>query len=118
MRSASEFNAYYQSPDPWAISKARQRDRALAAIVEPYVFRKTVLELGCGEGYLTSTLFRNARSIEGIDISTVAISRAQARFLPNASFKSADFLNISFKGYDVIAAIECLYYLSSIEQED
>jgi 2-polyprenyl-3-methyl-5-hydroxy-6-metoxy-1,4-benzoquinol methylase len=75
------------------------------------------LELGCGEGYLTETLFSEARSVTGIDISDVAIERANARKLPNASFLCADFLDVPFGDYDVIAAIECLYYLSSEEQD-
>ena len=37
--------------------------------------------------------------------------------LPNASFEVSDFLNVSFAGYDVIAAIECIYYLAPDEQE-
>jgi hypothetical protein len=37
--------------------------------------------------------------------------------LPNASFEASDFLSVSFAGYDVIATIECLYYLSPTEQE-
>jgi len=56
-------------------------------------------------------------SVKGIDISPIAISRAVALSLPNASFQASDFLNVSFAGFDVIAAIECLYYLSQSEQE-
>jgi 2-polyprenyl-3-methyl-5-hydroxy-6-metoxy-1,4-benzoquinol methylase len=78
---------------------------------------KTVLELGCGEGHLTASIFRDAKSVKGIDIGPLAISRAITLSLPNASFQASDFLNISFAGYDVIAAIECLYYLSPSEQE-
>jgi hypothetical protein len=37
--------------------------------------------------------------------------------LPNATFDTADFLNVDFSGYDVIAAIECIYYLTASEQE-
>jgi predicted TPR repeat methyltransferase len=55
--------------------------------------------------------------IRGVDISPIAISRATALALPNASFEASDFLRVSFAGYDVIAAIECLYYLSPTEQE-
>ena len=117
MRSAEEFDSYYQSPDPWKISHASRRDRALARIIGPYVVGKTVLELGCGEGHLTATVFKGASSIKGIDISPVAVSRATALSLPNASFQASDFLNVSFAGYDVIAAVECLYYLSPTEQE-
>jgi SAM-dependent methyltransferase len=117
LRSADEFDSYYQSPDPWRIRGASRRDRALSRIVGPYVTNKIVLELGCGEGHLTATIFKGARSINCVDISPIAISRAIALSLPNASFQVSDFLNVSFAGYDVIAAIECLYYLSPTEQE-
>ena len=36
--------------------------------------------------------------------------------LPNARFESADFLQASFENYDVIAAIECVNYLSLPER--
>jgi predicted TPR repeat methyltransferase len=117
LRSAQDFDSYYESPDPWKIGNASRRDRALSGIIGPYVAGKTVLELGCGEGHLSASIFRGAQSIKGVDISTVAISRAVALSLPNASFQVSDFLNVSFVGFDVIAAIECLYYLSPSEQE-
>ena len=75
------------------------------------------MELGCGEGHLTQALFWDAASVKGIDISGVAIGRAISKGLPNASFEKSDFLNVSFEGYGVIAAIECLYYLTPEEQE-
>jgi len=117
LRSAHDFDAYYQSPDPWGISKAWRRDKTLSRIIDPYVAGKAVLELGCGEGHLTASVFRNALNVKGVDISPVAISRAGALSLPNASFQASDFLDVGFAGYDVIAAIECLYYLSPTEQE-
>ena len=52
----------------------------------------------------------------GIDISNVAIARANPLNLPNARFESAHFLQTSFEGYDVIAAIECVHDLSLAEQ--
>lgn len=76
-----------------------------------------MLELGCGEGHLAQTVFCDACAVMGIDISNVAISRAAARDLPNARFQVADLLDIPFADHDVIAAIECLYYLSPAEQD-
>ena len=52
----------------------------------------------------------------GIDISDVAIARAKSLNLPNARFENADLLHTSFRGFDVIAAIECIHYLSHPEQ--
>ena len=117
MRSADDFDSYYQSPDPWGIGAASRRDKALFNIIGPYVAGKALLELGCGEGHLTSSIFRTAASVHGIDISPIAIARATALSVPNASFQASDFLNVSFAGYDVIAAIECIYYLAPDEQE-
>ena len=117
MRSAQDFDRYYETSDPWGISKYRFRDRGLRRLIGSYVFGRAVLELGCGEGHLTQSVFSDARAVTGVDISSVAISRAEARGLPNARFQVADFLDIPFIGYDVIAAIECLYYLSPAEQD-
>ena len=117
MRTASDFDAYYTDPDPWRISAARLRDEALRRSVARFVTGKKVLELGCGEGHLTKALFWDAASVKGVDISGIAIDRAISKGLPNATFENADFLDVSYEGYGVIAAIECLYYLSASEQE-
>src|SRR5437868_636380 len=116
MRTAADFNLYYATPDPWHISRAQFRDKVLRRCLKRFIRGKSVLELGCGEGHLTSAIFSKARSVVGIDISDVAIARAKSLNLPNARFESADFLQASFEGYDVIAAIECVYYLSLQER--
>ena len=111
MRTAADFNLYYAH-----ISHAQFRDKVLRRCLKRFIRDKSVLELGCGEGHLTSAIFSKARSVVGIDISDVAIARAKSLNLPNARFESADFLQASFEGYDVIAAIECVYYLSLQER--
>jgi 2-polyprenyl-3-methyl-5-hydroxy-6-metoxy-1,4-benzoquinol methylase len=115
MRTADDFNLYYATLDPWRISRARFRDRVLRRCLTRFIRGKSVLELGCGEGHLTQAVFYKARSVTGIDISNVALARAKLLDLPNARFESADLLQTSFEGYDVIAAIECIYYLSHEE---
>ena len=55
--------------------------------------------------------------VTGIDISDVAIERAKARSLPNARFEIGDLMRAPFGGYDLIVAIECIYYLTADEQE-
>src|SRR5258706_2134881 len=118
MHSAADFNELYATPDPWRISGARFRDKILRRSVGKFVTGKSVLELGCGEGHLTQAIFDDAKSVTGIDFSDVAIERAKACAIPNARFENADFLKVSFGGYDVIAAIECLYYLTPDDQEE
>ena len=116
MRTADDFNRYYTTPDPWGVSRAPFRDRALRRHLTRSTRNKSVLELGCGEGHLTKAVFHRARSVNAVDISDVAIARAKALNLPNARFETADLLDTSLGGYDVIAAIECIYYLSHQEQ--
>jgi 2-polyprenyl-3-methyl-5-hydroxy-6-metoxy-1,4-benzoquinol methylase len=116
VRTAEDFNNFYATPDPWRISRAPFRDKVLRRCLTPFIRKKSVLELGCGEGHLTEVVFRKARSVVGVDISDVAIARAKSLNLPNARFESADLLQTSFEGYDIIAAIECIYYLSLQER--
>src|SRR5580692_8640119 len=117
MRSAEDFNQFYATPDPWGLSKLRFRERVIASFLRPYVSDKSVLELGCGEGQLTRTAFKPARHVVAVDISDVAIQRAQLDAPPNAVFRTADIMDISPEGYDAITAIECLYYLSAAERD-
>lgn len=112
MRSAADFDFFYKLPDPWHISRAKFRDKVLRHWLSGLVRGRSVLELGCGEGHLTQAVLGEAKSITGIDISDVAIDRARTRKISNAKFIRSDFLQASFEGYDVITAIECLYYLS------
>jgi cyclopropane fatty-acyl-phospholipid synthase-like methyltransferase len=116
MRTAEDFNLYYATPDPWHIAGSRFRDRVLRRCLKQFIRDRFVLELGCGEGHLTEAVFGKARSVVGIDISDVAIARARSLELPNARFENADLLQISYKGYEVIVAIECIHYLSHLEQ--
>src|ERR1700754_769661 len=116
MRTADDFNRYYTTPDPWGVSRAPFRDRALRRHLTRSTRNKSVLELGCGEGHLTKAVFHRARSVNAVDISDVAIARAKALNLPNARFETADLLDTSLSGYDVIAAIECIYYLTHPER--
>jgi SAM-dependent methyltransferase len=118
MRTAADFNSFYSTADPWRVRRYGFRDRVLRARLAPIARGRRILELGCGEGHLTETLFRGAAAVTGIDISDVAIERANSRNLTNARFESRDFLCVPFEGYDVIAALECVYYLSPDEQAE
>ena len=117
MRTAADFDGVYAKPDPWGVAKEPRRDKKLARIIAPYVEGKTVLDLGCGEGHLTAAVFQGAAWVTALDISPVAILRTPK--LLNARFAAIDFMSpdVSFEGYDVITALECLYYLSPEEQE-
>jgi SAM-dependent methyltransferase len=77
---------------PVGVSRATFRDKILRNRLAEFVHGTSVLELGCGEGHLTQVIFDDARSVTGVNISEIAISRAKALNLPNAKFEVGDFL--------------------------
>ena len=111
MHSAADFNSFYATSDPWRIARLRFRDRVLRRAIAPYVSGKSVLDLGCGEGHIARAVFFDARSLVRIDISDIAIARANQTKQPNARFEVGDFVTRPFNAFDVIATIESVYYL-------
>jgi SAM-dependent methyltransferase len=69
---------------------------------------KTILDVGCGDGYLLNHLEDNINK-EGIDLSTQAIKFANA-FSTSAVFKEENIFNIT-KKYDLVSLIEVLEHL-------
>lgn len=64
---------------------------ATAAFVERAGARGLVLDLGCGEGLLADLLHPSAeRPYLGVDLSAVALERAQGRAGPNTTYTCAD----------------------------
>lgn len=116
LSSVSDFDSFYSRPDPWGLRRVKFRDRALRRAIAPHVAGQIVLELGCGEAHLTRAIFHDAKRVSGIDISHVAIARAKMQNLSNATFAVEDMKTIPFGGFDVIAAIEVLNYLSEEER--
>jgi 2-polyprenyl-3-methyl-5-hydroxy-6-metoxy-1,4-benzoquinol methylase len=77
-----------------------------------------ILDVGCGEGRLAELLDRHAyQDYQGIDISSVAIQRAQKKKLPKARFSVADFQTWTpDRSYDLILFCESLYYVQQPQE--
>jgi SAM-dependent methyltransferase len=116
MRTAADFDAFYGVIDPWQTRTIKNRNRIFKDIASRYLKGKRVLELGCGEGYQTQLVFDVCSHVTGVDISQIAINRANGRKLSNATFMAADFIAVPFAGFDAVTAIECVYYLSEADQ--
>lgn len=120
MRSAQDFNEYYKDRDPWGVQKESRsvRNRVFSKIAKKYASNKVVLELGCGEGNHTHSIFSKfCNKVTAVDISQLAIDRASEIDLPNVTFQASDFLKIQIlESVEVIFALECLYYLNPQEQ--
>jgi malonyl-CoA O-methyltransferase len=80
---------------------------------------RSILDLGCGTGYLTSLLhkrFPQAR-IEAVDFAPAMIEQARAR-VPEANFLTCDIeeLELEPTSYDLIASNATIQWLTEPEQ--
>ena len=100
--------------DSWHQDTVNELKRDISrAILSRYNF-STVLDIGCGKGTFTHLLKKENNTVTGIDVSSTAIKKAQARY-PEIVFKCIDCrellqLNQSF---DLVVAIETLSYLKN-----
>ncbi len=85
---------------------------------------KSVLDIGCGTGYLTVKLINVAQRITGIDISKTAINTALDNFRKeeNINFICGDVCDFDTEKYtenkfDLFICSEILYYLNPTEIE-
>ena len=77
----------------------------------------SILDLGCGEGYLAQQTIGAWGSFLGIDNSEAMVNSAQNRRLSNASFMNADLrlltqIQLPLKSFNLITAIFSLNYLT------
>lgn len=74
-----------------------------------------VLDLGCGEGYLTRRLAGRSGRILGVDISPTVIRRAGRRLAPfdNVELRAADALTDEIgESFELVLCSELLYYFN------
>lgn len=78
-----------------------------------FIEDKTVLEVGCGNGYGTEFLSYYARWIKGIDSSASEIWNAKTKVKENISFEVGDAYSIPYedKSIDVVVAFQIIEHL-------
>jgi len=105
----------YQIPDPWksdSFYNQKKRKKQLNLISK--CKHDKILEVGCGEGFLTKELAKICKTIDAIDISQNAILRAKkyCQGYKNIRFCCKNFIN--FKPcktkYDIILLSEVFGY--------
>jgi hypothetical protein len=134
-RTAEEFNEWFQKSggDPWNYSNPSIRRRLKASCdflckTIGREFKGTIVELGAFDGSFTVLLQKAfpLGNINVIDISEIAIEKAQRRIGPceGVRFYIQDLLEISCARLAipqsdevVILMLECLYYLEGRERE-
>jgi len=89
------------------------RDEALALAPEG-----GIVEIGCGDGALTSRLSKNSREVIGLDISMEAIKRAKERESKNLTFSVHDIeRDPLMDGNSLIICEDVLYYVPFVSMK-
>jgi SAM-dependent methyltransferase len=89
-----------------------RRHEAAYLWAEPLVTGRTVLEVGCGEGYGTALLARSARHIVGIDYDALAAPHAAATY-PQARFVRANLaaLPVPSESVDIVVTLQVIEHV-------
>ena len=109
----------YNNPNPiHRLSLGRFYDEVAKELTE--IAPTSVLDFGCGEGYILDML--DARDVslsnyEGLDLRTDALSEARRRW-PNTNFQEANLFDPKFdeKRYHTVMALEVLEHLFEPEK--
>ena len=115
----------YDIPYHWAMGRFYQDVVHIAAErVAPMLRGRSVLEMGCGDGYMTAQIARHASSVFGFDLNERAIAFAKMIVRePNVSFGvgRAEDLDELAAGMqeppDVVASFEVVEHLSTEERD-
>jgi SAM-dependent methyltransferase len=104
----------------WASrTRAVERQRYTALLLEHLPSTAKVLELGCGVGLPTTLALAQRFQVTGIDISARHVAFAQ-RNVPNATFVQADMTRLSFSptSFDAVAAFYSIIHVPREEHPD
>ncbi|MBN3033740.1 MAG: malonyl-ACP O-methyltransferase BioC [Candidatus Saganbacteria bacterium] len=108
------FSASAAGYDQHAQMQKTMADRLFEILLNYELQLNTVLDIGCGTGYLTRKLaerFPHAR-IEGIDIAPGMIAIAEKIKLDNLVFMVGDGENLTGQDYDLVVANAALQWMS------
>ncbi|MBI5815107.1 MAG: methyltransferase domain-containing protein [Nitrospinae bacterium] len=110
------FNWKYKKQDPYHVGQSdyekEKLDRAMAALAFKDSF-DNVLEVGCGEGFMTEALAGKAAHVLAVDISDIAVKRTAERTAGTScvTAKRMDvFTTPPSPEYDLVVCSEVLYY--------
>ena len=118
--SRNYFERRYSKPDPWHYQNSPYEQLKYQRTLEILPKRefKKILEIGCSEGVFTQKIAGLTQEVLGVDISTMALERAQRRcaHLKNVRFQPLDIVKDQIEnGFDLIFCAEVLYYLGKRE---
>ncbi len=97
----------------------RKLPRRLLFILSHYKFAlkvigpgKTILEVGCSEGFATNILAEEAKKVVAVDFDQDAIREAQASFSSEViSFRCADLMKRTIGRFDAVVAMDVIEHI-------
>jgi 2-polyprenyl-3-methyl-5-hydroxy-6-metoxy-1,4-benzoquinol methylase len=78
---------------------------------------KSVLDLGCNNGYGTNELARSCREVVGVDVSPSAIADAEQRFVADGlAFRVIDGTGLPFRSemFDVVTSFQVIEHVAEM----
>ena len=88
--------------------------KSINKIIEKFIEKSNLLDIGCGNGFLTKSLSKNFKSVTAIDNSISAIDQAKKNYTGNIKFLNGDLKNLKIdKKFNCITLIEVLEHLYS-----
>lgn len=113
LQSIEELEKWYEKPDPWDYENNPDdlRRRAMLLSILPEKKYKKILDIGCGDGFVTVRL--PGEEIIGIDISANAIGHARKNALPHIKYHQCSLFDLPGLGwgqsFDLIVITGVLY---------
>jgi len=112
IQTADDLEKWYKKKDPWGYEDSPEDIKRKSILLSEIPKRKykNVLDIGCGQGFITRDL--PGKKITGVDISKKAIKQAQAYANKRVKFKQASIFKLTkiFKEkFDLILITGVLY---------
>ncbi len=114
----AQLNDFWADPKVEAVLRGAEKQRLLDAVAKPEVM--TVLEIGCGAGWLSLELARRGKKVTGIDVSGDRIETAKQYAAKNGltiDYRQGDalaFLEESGLTFDRIVAWDSLHHIADL----
>ena len=122
LQSIEELEKWYENEDPWRYEQNPddlQRRAILLSVIPKKQYNK-VLDIGCGNGFITNYL--PGKKIIGIDISSRAIQFAKKKAPPHVEYFTYSIFDLPFlewnNFFDLIVLTGVLYpqYIGNSEK--
>jgi len=113
LQPIAELEKWWEKEDPWNYNQNPddQNRRAMLLSLLPKKQYERILDIGCGDGFITSRL--PGREVIGVDVSTNAIQQAQKNSLPHIQYQLCSLFDLPTMGwaqnFDLIVITGVLY---------